>query len=67
MVEETEAVDQKVLTLRFDFEDFISKANIKEDGSTEFMDKMSAYMKEFKEINRATEEVLIIPTDLVLL
>jgi len=31
------------------------------------MDKMSAYMKEFKEINRATEEVLIIPTDLVLL
>ena len=51
MMEETEAVDHKVLTLRYDFEDFIKKANIKENGMVEYKDKMSDYMKEFKEIN----------------
>jgi len=51
-MEETEAVDHKVLTLRYDFEDFIKKANIKENGMVDYKDKMSDYMKEFKQINR---------------
>jgi hypothetical protein len=38
MIEETEAVDHKVLSLRFDFEDFIKKANIKDNGTVEFND-----------------------------
>ena len=62
MIQETEAVDHKVLSLRFDFEDFIKKANIKENGTVEFKDKMSDYMNEFKEINR--KQIVVPETNL---
>jgi predicted nuclease of restriction endonuclease-like (RecB) superfamily len=66
LAEQTEAVDHKVLTLRFDFEDYVSKSKIKDNGTVEFIDKMGEYMEQFKEINNKNEQnkpFLVLPSE----